>query len=159
MIGRICVRNVATATADESVRVAAQRMSDRNVGMLVVIDKAGRPVGLVTDRDLALRVVVDARDPFATTVAEVMSPNPRLVHESMPIESALAHMRSAGCRRLPVVDDGGLLVGVASLDDILRLLSDEFRRIGDLLESEIPREGPGKPRPETFVGCGVDPER
>lgn len=142
MTGRICTRDVATALGDESIRLAAQRMADRNVGALVVVDQDDRPIGLLTDRDIALQVVAHAQDPFKMSVADVMTPAPRVVTEDAPVETALAHMRSGGFRRLPVVDNAGCLVGLLSLDDVLRLLSEEFFRIGGLLERELPRDRP-----------------
>ena len=118
-VGRICVREVDLTDSGEPVQVAARRMHDRNVGTLVVCDRSKRPVGMLTDRDLALRVVAESRDPGRTTVADVMTQNPQCVQEDTPIETALRLMRAMPCRRLPVVDDKGHLVGIFSLDDML----------------------------------------
>ncbi|MEX0704553.1 MAG: CBS domain-containing protein [Planctomycetales bacterium] len=137
-VGRICIRNVDLASADESVQVAAGRMHNRKVGTLVVLDAEQRPVGIVTDRDLTVRVLAAARDPLTTTVGEVMTQSPRTVHESTPIEDALSTMRAAPCRRIPVVDGEGCLVGLLSLDDILDLLREEFDAIGRLVRGESP---------------------
>ena len=138
-VGRICQREVDLAQATEPVRAAAQRMESRNVGSLVVIDEGERPMGILTDRDLALRVVAGGLDADATLVAQVMTPQPRTVSEETPIEDALGLMRSASVRRLPVVDRKGRLVGVVSLDDILSLLAEEFEEVGKLLERTSPR--------------------
>lgn len=137
-VGRICVREVDIADPDESVQAAAQRMHARKVGSLVVLNSAREPVGVVTDRDLTVRVVAEARDPTQTTVGQVMTKAPRAVQENLPIEEALRIMRVAQCRRLPVVDAGGRLVGLLSLDDILDLLTEELKEIGGLLERESP---------------------
>jgi CBS domain-containing protein len=139
-VGRICIRQVDTAQPEESVQAAARRMLDRKVGTLVVVDEGNRPVGMITDRDLAVRVVARGADSFITTVGQVMTPSPRTVDEDSPIESALGLMRSAACRRLPVVDGYGTLVGLVSLDDILDLISEEFQQIRDLLAKESPEE-------------------
>ena len=96
------------------------------------------PVGIVTDRDLTVRVLAEALDPVETPVAQVMTPLTKNVHEKTSIEDALALMRSGSFRRLPVVDSGGKLVGLLSLDDILSLLTEEFQEIGQLLEREAP---------------------
>jgi CBS domain-containing protein len=137
-VARICLREVDLADPTESVLEAARRMGERRVGTLVIVDDAGKPIGLLTDRDLALRVVAAGGDPRATSVGEVMTAHPKTVGESTPIESALSLMRSGSFRRLPVVNDDGKLVGIVSLDDVLSLLAEEFELIGRLLEREAP---------------------
>jgi CBS domain-containing protein len=138
-VARICLREVDLAEASESVLEAARRMRERRVGTLVIVDDAGQPVGLLTDRDLALRVVAAGGDPGAISVGDVMTAHPRTVSESTPIESALSLMCSGSFRRLPVINDDGKLVGIVSLDDVLALLAEEFELIGGLLERETPR--------------------
>ena len=137
-VGRICIREVDLAEPGESVEVAARRMNSRNVGTLMVLDKESRPIGILTDRDLAIRVVAKGLDAGETTVGEVMSKAPDAVREETPIETALSYMRAGAFRRLPVVDNDGKLVGLVSLDDILDLLSEEFNEIGRLLRNESP---------------------
>ena len=137
--GRICVREVDIAEVGETVQAAAQRMNTRNVGTLVVLDQEKRPVGIVTDRDLTVRVLAKAGDPIQTTVGEIMTKSFHTISETSPIEDALRIMRMSRCRRLPVVDGIGKLVGLLSVDDILDLLIGEFRDIGVLLNEESPR--------------------
>ena len=136
--GRICKRRVDLAEAGETARVAAERMRQRGVGTLVVTDREKRPVGILTDRDLALRVLAAGRDGGATLVREMMTPDPKVATEETPIEDALARMKSGAFRRLPVVDGAGRLVGIVTLDDVLVLLSEEFAAIGTLLGREDP---------------------
>lgn len=137
-VGRICIRTVDIADLDETVQVAASRMHTRNVGTLIVIDDAKNPIGILTDRDLAMRVVGKGLDPNTTAVESVMSSLPDSVTENTSIESAIAVMRRGPYRRLPVVDDQNRLVGLLSLDDILMLLSEEFEEIGQLVGKEGP---------------------
>jgi CBS domain-containing protein len=137
-VGRICVREVDLAEPDEAVQIAARRMNSRKVGTLLVLDKDSRPVGILTDRDLAIRVVGKGLDSLETTVREVMSKAPDSIREDTPIETALSYMRAGPYRRLPVVDDVGQLVGLVTLDDILDLLSEEFNEIGRLIRQEAP---------------------
>lgn len=136
--GRICVREIDVADPGESVESAARQMRDRNVGTLVVLNEKQEPVGIVTDRDLAVRVVADSLDGKQTPVSEVMTKSPRAVSEETPIEEALALMRAGPYRRVPVVDQAGKLVGLLSLDDILDLLTEEFNLIGSLIQTESP---------------------
>ena len=137
-VGRICTRYVDLADPKEPVQAAARRMLERKVGTLVILDPAKRPVGLLTDRDLVLRVLAPGKDPRQTSVGEVMTKEPTTVTEGTPIEQALALMRSGAFRRLPVVGGDGTLVGLVSLDDILSLLAEEFREVGALVEKEMP---------------------
>ena len=137
-IERICQRNLDTAQAVESVRTAAQRMGTRNVGTLVVLDETSRPVGILTDRDVAVRVVGQGRDPYTTSVESVMTENLETVREDVSVEDALRRMRSRGVRRLPVTNRTGDCVGIVSLDDILAYLAKEFAVLSRLLETSTP---------------------
>ena len=137
-VGRICTRTVDTADLDESAQVVAGRMNARNVGSLVILDEQKCPVGIITDRDLAIRVLAKGLDPASTTVETIMTGCPDRVTESTPIETAIAIMRSGPHRRLPVVDDNDQLVGILSLDDVLDLLCEEFQEIGKLVRKESP---------------------
>ena len=138
-VGRICTRYVDLADAEETTQAAAQRMRDRKVGTLVILDRARRPVGILTDRDLVTRAVARGKDPRQTLVGEVMTRDPMTISEGAPIEQALSLMRSGSFRRVPVTGSDGALVGLVSLDDILSLLAEEFTQVGTLVEKEMPR--------------------
>lgn len=142
-IARICQREVDLAAADETAQVAAKRMEARNVGSLVIVDGRRRPIGIVTDRDLAIHVCGRGLDPGQVRVGEVMSPNPTSVTEDSSIEKALDVMRAVAIRRLPVVDADGGLLGVATLDDILLLMADDFAQLRALLTQSSPRQVAG----------------
>jgi CBS domain-containing protein len=130
---------VDTATFDESAEVAAERMHQRAVGTLVVVNDAAQPIGIVTDRDLVTRVLAPGRIASDTQLREVMTAAPKTIFENDSIESALTLMRRGNFRRVPVVDSSNKLVGLVTLDDILMLLAEEFSDIGNLLERETPR--------------------
>jgi CBS domain-containing protein len=138
-VGRICVREVDTADPGESVAIAAERMHQRAVGTLVVVNDSAQVIGIVTDRDLVSRVLAKGCSPKEITVREAMTVGPKTVSEQMPIESALLIMRTGRFRRIPVVDRQHKLVGLVSLDDILMLLAEEFSQVGRLLQRETPR--------------------
>jgi CBS domain-containing protein len=138
LVGQVCVRNIDLATATETTQMAAQRMSDRNVGTLVILDGMHRPAGIVTDRDVALKVVARGRDAFCTTVGEIMTPGPQSIPEDSTVEDALIAMTAGPFRRLIVTNNSGRLVGLQSLDDVLRALADDFARIRKLLGRETP---------------------
>jgi CBS domain-containing protein len=138
-VGRICVREVDTVNPEESVAVAAQRMHQRAVGTLVVVNNTSQVVGVVTDRDLVSRVLAKGRSPTETPMRDVMTIAPKTVSEETPIESALLTMRTGRFRRIPVVDSANKLLGLVTLDDVLMLLAEEFTQIGRLLNRETPR--------------------
>lgn len=136
--GRICTRSTDTVEPTETVQTAACRMLDRNVGSLVVVNQHHEPIGILTDRDLALRIVATAKDVQTTFVKEIMTPNLQVVSETTSIEDVVRVMRSGPYRRVPVVDSNGRLAGMVTLDDVLDLLSEEFNSIGTLLRKENP---------------------
>jgi CBS domain-containing protein len=144
-VGRICVRTVHVASAQESVREAARRMREADVGALVVVDGERRPVGVVTDRDVVLRCVAEGRDPDATPLASVMTAPVACVAESTAIEEALRRMAGASARRLAVTDAEGRLAGILALDDVLDLLVEESEAIGRLLRRPPRSRPPGLP--------------
>lgn len=137
-VGSICTRSVDLADAEETIHAAAHRLRKRKVGTLVILDRANRPVGILTDRDLVVRAVAQGKDPRQTRVGEVMTRNPTTISESAPIEQALSLMRSGCFRRIPVTGSDHTLVGLVSLDDILSLLAQEFTQVGALVEKEMP---------------------
>jgi CBS domain-containing protein len=137
-ITTICQRRVDTALPTEIVQTAAQRMASRCVGTLVVVDGQDRPIGMLTDRDLALRVVGAGDDPRAITVADVMTGHVEVIREDASIEAALATMRQGIVRRLPVVDAHGRMIGIVSLEDVIALLAREMAAVGDFLQRTAP---------------------
>jgi CBS domain-containing protein len=138
-IAKIGVREVDVAKPHETAWQAAVRMRQRAVGTLVVVDENRRPIGIVTDRDIMERVVAEGRDARDTSIRMIMTCDPRTIVEDESIQKALMLMRREGFRRLPVVDRGGTLVGLVSMDDVLMLLSDELEQIGQLVRCETPQ--------------------
>jgi CBS domain-containing protein len=138
--GRTCSRTVATVRPEETVRVAARRMAELDVGTLVVRDGDGTnaPTGIVTDRDIAVRCVGGGYNPDKTPVAKIMTVPVRVIDESVPIEDAMERMAETGARRLVVTGEGKQLVGILSLDDVLELLAQELGPISRLLRQQQP---------------------
>lgn len=137
-LARICQHNVDVAREPETAWQAAERMHQRTVGTLVVVDRSRKPVGILTDRDLVVRVLAAGKEPHSITVGEVMTRNPEMVTIETPIDAVLSIMRNGAFRRVPVVAADGTLAGLVSLDDILLSLADEFTRVGELLEAQNP---------------------
>lgn len=135
--GDLCVREVRTAKPRDRVLEAARAMERQGVGTLVVVDAVDRPLGILTDRDVALRCVLGARHPERTHVEDVMSGPVAWVHESAALEAALAEMARLRVRRLAVIDERERLVGVLALDDVLCTTFDEDSAIGRVLRATL----------------------
>jgi CBS domain-containing protein len=106
-----------TAAADMTVASASRLMKQRRVGAILVLDK-GRLAGIFTERDALFRVIAEGRSPETTTLAQVMTPNPRTIGPDRPFGHALHLMYEGGFRHVPVVDNGRP-VGVVSARDAL----------------------------------------
>jgi CBS domain-containing protein len=131
---------VVTALPEEMVRAAARRMAEKDVGTLVVVrgDGADEALGIVTDRDIAMRCVARGLNPDTTPVSMIMTQPLRAVDEDMPIEEAVLRMAEAATRRLVVTGGHNQLVGILSLDDVVDLLANEVGSIGRLLGHQQP---------------------
>jgi CBS domain-containing protein len=123
-VGKVCTRSVVTAHPEETAQAVAQRMAQHDVGMLVVVE-GNRPIGIITDHDLIIRVMAKALLAQEATVRVAMTRNPVCVSEHTALEEAIALMRGYHIRRLIVVNEKKELVGVLALDDLLLLLGEE----------------------------------
>jgi CBS domain-containing protein len=126
--------SLATAAPEDTVEQAARTMRDRGVGCLVVT-REGRPSGILTDRDLVTRVIAEGRSPGSLRVGDVVTYDPITVSLGESIETATGRMRLHGVRRLPVVDDAGLAVGIVTADDLLALLGREIAGVCEGIEN------------------------
>ena len=132
----IAIRAVETADPEATVETLARIMDDAGVGS-VVVTEANRVVGVVTDRDVALTLARDA-DPAALTAADVMAAEPLTLPSSAGVLELTEVMATEGVRRIPVVDDNGVIVGIVTLDDVVRLLSVELANLATVVEAESP---------------------
>ncbi len=130
-----CRTDVVTVGPETSLRTITTLMEEENVGSVVVVEEE-KPVGIVTDRDLALRAFVNQMNPETTHVSEIMSHDPIVLESGMGLFEAMEFMRGKGVRRMPVVDENGMLRGIITVDDILRLLVEELSCIANILEEE-----------------------
>lgn len=116
-VKEIMSREVARLTTDDSIEKAAQLMKQHNVGSIPICSPDDKLVGMVTDRDIALRAVADNQDVRRTRVKEIMSENPVVGNADMDVHDAAKVMSEKQIRRLPIVEDN-CLVGIVSLGDI-----------------------------------------
>jgi CBS domain-containing protein len=127
---------VVVAQLSETAAVAACRLRDFKVGCVVVI-RGDRSVGILTDRDLALRVVAEGRDPQKTLVSEIVTYDATTVSREAGIETAVRLMRDHGVRRLPIVTEDGQVTGIVTADDLVVLLTDELAHVGIAIRDNV----------------------
>jgi len=108
-----------TVKAGDSVVEAAKLMKGEDAGIAPIVD-GDRLVGVVTDRDIAIRVVAEGRDPESTTVVDIASQNVVTVDPEQDLDEALRLMAQHQLRRLPVVEEDGKLVGIVAQADVAR---------------------------------------
>jgi CBS domain-containing protein len=135
-IDRIMQRPVVTLPPEATCADAAALMRDENIGAIVIAE-SGRPLGVVTDRDLVTRVIADGMDAGKTQLRDVMSGEPIFLGGERSIEQVIAAMGSLAIRRVPVVDDAGQLCGLVSMDDMLILLADQLGDLARVIRQEI----------------------
>lgn len=132
-----CQREVRTIDQDQTLRAAARQMAGQGVGSLVVLH-GSRPCGIVTDRDVTLKVLHEGVDPDDTRLRDVVPPDPVVVHGSTHLRVAAGVMRRRAIRRLIVVDDREQLLGIIALDDLVPLLADELAGVAKVIRSQKP---------------------
>ena len=127
---------------DTSVADAAKRMADQDYGALPICGTEGKLEGVITDRDIVVKVIAAGLDPASTTVGQLKDTQTEVVTIGAddPAEEAIRTMKDHGVRRLPVID-GTDLVGMVSQADIARAMPDA--KIGDLVDaiSSAPSNG------------------
>jgi signal-transduction protein with cAMP-binding, CBS, and nucleotidyltransferase domain len=135
-IADIARSSVVTAEPDASAASLAEQFESNNVGS-VVITEGTSPVGIVTDRDLALTMAGDGADPSATVARDIMSEDLVTAEASDGAFDLCSTMCDSGVRRMPIVEDGDL-VGIVTLDDMLQLLADELQHLSTVVARESP---------------------
>jgi len=138
-LGELCTRLVVVAEPGTTVSEAARLMREHHVGDIVVVqaaDGTNLPVGIVTDRDIVIGVLTSQLDPDTVLLGEIMTAPIATVRESDDVFETLRLMRERGIRRVPVVDDKGVLAGIIALDDFLELLAEQMSELAKVLRSE-----------------------
>jgi CBS domain-containing protein len=118
-VQELMTKNPRSIDADKSVTFAAKMLRDEDVGIAPIVE-GDRLVGTVTDRDITIRVVAEGKDPESTKVKEIASINLVTVDPRQDLDEALKLMAKHQVRRLPVIEEGGRLVGVVAQADVAR---------------------------------------
>ena len=128
-------QTVHTLEPSATVYEAVRSMADKNVGALVVVEH-GKVVGIVSERDYARKVVLLARSSKETRLADIMSSPVMYVHPQQTSEECMALMTENRLRHLPVMD-GGQLIGLVSIGDLVKATISEQQFIIEQLEHYI----------------------
>lgn len=118
-VAEVMSRDVRVVNPEETVQQAARLMTEADAGALPVGEN-DRLVGMVTDHDLAIRVLAEGKDPARTKVREVMSPGTRYVFEDADLDEVAENMEREQLRRMPVLNRQKRLVGIVSVGDVAR---------------------------------------
>ena len=132
------VRDIMTAdpaciAASDSIVEAARIMKREDAGVVPVVD-GDKLIGIITDRDIVVRLVAEGRNPLDCKINEAMTKNIRSVSEDATVDDVLDVMRSANVRRVPVVDRNGRIAGIVAMAD-LTIETKEKGKVGDVVQN------------------------
>jgi CBS domain-containing protein len=116
-VSEVMTRKPEVIKAGESVLSAARQLAEKDIGGLPV-ERDDRLIGMLTDRDIVVRVIAEQRDPAKTRVEDVVSTNPKYCFEDEDTSHVAANMDQLLVRRLPVMSRSKRLVGIVSIEDI-----------------------------------------
>ena len=133
-----CRKPLIRVAPDANVTEACQLMEQNNVGCLIA-EREGRLCGIVTDRDIALRVAGAKRDPDKTLVRDIMTPDPIRISVDKDLRQLTAMMHAYHVRRVPIVNGFDTTLGIVTLDDLIAQLGDEMSEIGKAISEEFPQ--------------------
>jgi len=141
----VMTRGVVTVHPDDSIQYAARMMGDCDCGAIPVVDWQGRMLGMVTDRDITIRLVANGADPLRARVDDCMTDEVFACHVGDPLEKCMQTMARHRVRRVPVLDDRNRVVGIVSQADIAQHASEHRgeRRAMTRMIDEISEPTPG----------------
>jgi predicted transcriptional regulator len=140
LVSEFCNREVVIVDRATTILEAAKLMRSEHVGDLVVADnRNGRqvPVGILTDRDIVVELLAEEIELDKVSVGDAMSYELLSVKEQDGLQETIEKMRNRGVRRLPVVDDAGVLVGIVTVDDLMELIAEQLTDLVRLVGNEL----------------------
>ncbi|HOI13091.1 MAG TPA: CBS domain-containing protein [Methanoculleus sp.] len=135
---KCCREQVIAVSPDTPAVEVARIMGEKNVGSVVIVTGDNRPVGILTDRDLTVRVMAQEKNPGEIRAGDILTRDVITFQDSMGIYEAIQKMTDAGIRRMPIIDDAGKLIGIVTMDDIVRMLGEEMAAIAKNIEKQSP---------------------
>jgi CBS domain-containing protein len=134
--GEVMTEKVATAAPDDNLVTVAGIMRDQNVGIVPIVDPDRRILGVITDRDIVVRVDANAASPTDVTAGDVMTAQPVTVRPGDDLHDVIDRMGDEGLQRVLVVDDDARLVGIISVSDLAQR-TDLPERVQDTLDQIV----------------------
>ncbi len=131
-----CEKHVVTISPERTIAEACWLMKDKKIGCLVV-ESHGKLCGILTDRDIVLKVTGEDKEPMETMVEEVMTRDPVRISKNRSIRDLVFLMHTRGVRRVPIVDGSETILGMVTMDDLIELLSDELSELGKLFSEKF----------------------
>lgn len=133
-IKQLMQKQLVTCSPSSTVHDAAAKMKEYNVGSVLIVEEGQKLKGILTDRDIALNVVGDSKDPRSTIVSDIMTADPISINSDADVEFALKTMSQGNVRRLPVTQDGKV-IGLLSSADLAVEIKEEFDQFIGLEEA------------------------
>jgi signal-transduction protein with cAMP-binding, CBS, and nucleotidyltransferase domain len=133
-IKQLMNKNLVTVPINATIHDAALQMKKQNVGSILIVEDSGKLEGILTDRDIAMAVAADNKDPLTTCAYDVMMSDPVIIEADASADAALRVMSTANVRRLPVCEDGKL-VGLISSADLAAEIKEEINQFLELEEA------------------------
>ncbi len=131
-----CRRSLVTISPRSTVYDACQLLREKKIGCLIAQEN-GKLDGILTDRDIALKVAGEGKDPRQIKVGEIMTPNPARISVDKNLHDLTALMHALHVRRMPITDGGGKAIGIATLDDVLVMLADDMWEMGKTVAETV----------------------
>jgi len=138
-VGSLCTHRVITVDRGIDVAAAAEVMRENHIGYLIVTDArsgGAAPVGVLTDRDIVVKVLAKDVNAHSLTVGDIMTPEPLIAADDDGLSETLHRMRGLGVRRVPVVGPRGQITGVLSLDDVIDHLVSQLGDVAGSIQNE-----------------------
>lgn len=130
-VREMMTKNVITCASEDPCGTVAKKMIEQDLGLLIVVEDnlTKRPIGVISDRDIISRILLKKADPNQVTAGEIATKKLISIKESSTVGEAATMMRKCKVKRLVVIDDTGMLVGILSQSDFIK----EFLAIKDQL--------------------------
>ncbi|POB12704.1 cyclic nucleotide-binding/CBS domain-containing protein [Halobacteriovorax sp. DA5] len=151
----IIQKDVVIINSNATLKDAAKQMYEKHVGAIVVVDnitgKKNTPVGILTDRDIAISFGKEGKIEPYSKVSEIMTQNVVLCTPKDSIVDTIKKMQANGIKRIPVVNSRDQIVGIISSDDIIQRLGNEIHDLSQIVKLEIEKE--------SAIQCPIDETR
>jgi len=131
-----CRKSLVRISPDASIVEACRLMEQKNVGCLIA-ERDGKLCGILTDRDIALRVAGAQKNPQETSVLEIMTPDPIRISVDKDLHHLTSLMHTYHVRRVPIVNGYDTALGIVTLDDLIAQMGSDMSQIGKAISEEF----------------------